>query len=261
MKYESRHVLFCDILGFTHAVKSKDINVSGIFSILQNLQNYIDSANVLNFHPSGRYSSREEQGYRIRPIAEHFSDCVVVSVEATNLGAIWLCEVASQLQGIIVQQGFLCRGAITTGEMCHRESTIFGPAYIEAVELEKETAFPRIALSDNILEWFLSSEDETNYQIARIRESQLVAIDNDSTRRVDPFSQIKLYATSDQIPEHIKQLIRSWDSTIKSGIKHPDQKTRGKYEWAASEYEKLMKGENLASLPFNGYPSLMESII
>lgn len=187
MKYENRHVLFCDILGFKHAVKSRSINISDIFGILRELRGYIDSANVLNYHQLGRHDSAEKEGYLIRPIAEHFSDCLVVSVEATNLGAIWLCEVASQLQGIIVRRGFLSRGAIINGEMWHRESTVFGPAFIEAVELEKETGFPRISISDDLYSWFMSSQNEEDYEIVKIRESQLIAVDSDSTKRVDPF--------------------------------------------------------------------------
>jgi len=262
MKYENRHVLFCDILGFTHAVKSESISVSDIFGVMSELRVYIDSANVLN-HPSsqGRYDSEDEKGYIIRPIAEHFSDCVVVSVEATNLGAIWLCEVASQLQGIIVRRGFLSRGAITSGDLWHRESTVFGPAFIDAVELEKQTSLPRIVISDDIWGWFMSSESEEDYQIAKIRESQLFAFDSDGTRRVDPFSELKIYAGSTHIPAHIESLLDCWVKTIKSGQGHPDLKTRNKYAWVACEFKNLIEGKNRAILPFKGYPSLTRRVI
>ncbi len=261
MKYENRHVLFCDILGFTYAVKSRSIHVSDIFSILRELREYIDSANVLNYQRQGRYDSEEKEGYVIRPIAEHFSDCLVVSVETTNLGAIWICEVASQLQGIIARRGFLSRGAITNGEMWHRESTIFGPAFIKAVELEKQTGFPRIAISNDIYAWFMSSQSEEDYQIAKVRESQLTAVDSDGTRRVDPFSIVKIYAGNPHIPAHIKNLLECWAKTIKSGLGHPDPKVRNKYEWMACEYDSLIEGKNRAILPYNGYPSLTRHAI
>jgi hypothetical protein len=215
----------------------------------------------LKYHPQGRYDSKEEEGYLIRPIAEHFYDCLVVSVEATNLGAIWLCEVASQIQGIIARRGLLSRGAITNGEMWHRESTIFGPAFIEAVELEKQTEFPRITISNNIYAWFMSSENEEDYEIARVRESQLIAVDSDGTKRVDPFAKVKIYAGSAHLPAHIKSLLDCWARTIKSGLDHPDPKVRNKYEWMACEYDNLIEGKNTAILPFNGYPSLTRHAI
>ena len=261
MEYEKRHVLFCDILGFTNAVKNKTITASNIYSIMQKLGEYIDSANVLVYDSHGASAIEESQSYTINPIAEHFSDCVVISVEATNLGAIWLCEVASQLQGIIVRKGFLCRGAITHGEMWHKQSTVFGPAYIEAVELEKKTELPRIAVSDNILQWFLSAENNEDYEIAKVRESQLIAFDEDGTMRVDPFSEVKKYSGNTQIPERITSMIDSWGNTIKSGVDHPDERIKKKYTWMASEYNKLIDGQNKATLPYNGYPSLTRSIV
>lgn len=45
----------------------------------------------------------------------------------------------------LLQLGFLTRGGITIGPVHHRDNIIFGPALIEAVALEKEAHYPRIA--------------------------------------------------------------------------------------------------------------------
>ena len=52
----------------------------------------------------------------------------------------------------LLKLGFLTRGAIVLGELYHRESCVFGPALIRAVEMEKNEAFyPRILVHDDVI--------------------------------------------------------------------------------------------------------------
>jgi hypothetical protein len=51
-----------------------------------------------------------------------------------------------------LEKGFLYRGAIVCGKVYHTERKIFGPALINAYEMEKSKAiFPRIIIDESIL--------------------------------------------------------------------------------------------------------------
>ncbi len=258
MEYENRHVLFCDILGFSEAVKNKSITVEEIFGIMRDLRNYMTAANILESDPT---QSSDGNSYTIISIAEHFSDCIVISVEATNLGVIWLCEVASQLQEIIIKKGFLCRGSITSGEIWHKNSTIYGPAFIEAVELEKSTKYPRIEISETAFKWFMTSDNEEDFEIVKIRKSQLISIGEDGVTGIDPFSNLKIYSGKKSIPTAVSDLLDVWSKVISKGLSHPDDCVLEKYNWMKTEYNKLVEGKNISLMPFRGYPSLKMSII
>lgn len=49
--------------------------------------------------------------------------------------------------------GYATRGAVVLGPLHHRDNVIFGPALVEAVEIEEGEAFyPRILISDGVME-------------------------------------------------------------------------------------------------------------
>jgi hypothetical protein len=55
------------------------------------------------------------------------------------------------LQISLIQRGISVRGAISSGKLFHNEAIVFGPALVEAVELEKLAMYPRVILSREIL--------------------------------------------------------------------------------------------------------------
>jgi hypothetical protein len=53
----------------------------------------------------------------------------------------------------LLHMGFLTRGAIVVGDLFHRDNVIFGPALLEAYQIESREAFyPRIIVSNKALE-------------------------------------------------------------------------------------------------------------
>jgi hypothetical protein len=50
-----------------------------------------------------------------------------------------------------LQYGFLTRGGIAVGQLHHRQNVVFGPALVEAVNLEREAIYPRLICSPGLL--------------------------------------------------------------------------------------------------------------
>ena len=87
---------------------------------------------------------------------------------------------------LLLQAGYLSRGAITFGEHYMDERFVFGPALIEAVEIEESTKWPRVALSDEAAE--LNREAVRRYYgdpDASPQARELVVDDHDAVVFVD----------------------------------------------------------------------------
>jgi hypothetical protein len=79
--------------------------------------------------------------------ASHFSDTIVLSCRP---GRPTLQIFALRVQSIcaMLLDGHYTRGAIVVGKVHHEISTVFGPALIEAYELEKNVAkYPRVIVT------------------------------------------------------------------------------------------------------------------
>ena len=63
---------------------------------------------------------------------------------AVIIGAIWI-------QYLLAIEGFFTRGGLTVGDQFLDERVNFGPALVEAAELEKQANFPRILIADAAL--------------------------------------------------------------------------------------------------------------
>ena len=77
-----------------------------------------------------------------------FSDCYEIS----ETFPAWHVLAGVQALGAnLLAQGILCRGAVVKGLAYHRDRVLFGPAVIEAYELESRGArYPRIIVTDEV---------------------------------------------------------------------------------------------------------------
>jgi hypothetical protein len=108
-----------------------------------------------------------------------FSDHFVFSMPASY--GPWFIGSASKLIIDLLHAGVLTRGAAVLGDLYHRDNVIFGPALVEAADIEaREAIYPRILLSSAVIkEW-----DNTD----SVRDSTLVIKDTLGRRVVNPFS-------------------------------------------------------------------------
>lgn len=146
MTYEERIVCFLDILGFrshlagTTSADGKDVpdKIQAIAKAIEIIRDVGDAD-----RPDERPDTQVTQ----------FSDSLVVSFPArTNSGVFFALLGIMWIQMRLVQHGMLCRGGIAQGKLIHTARLIFGPAFVEAYNLETRVAiYPRVILSEAIV--------------------------------------------------------------------------------------------------------------
>lgn len=86
-----------------------------------------------------------------------FSDCIVLSEAVDPKALQYLLFRVSQFALDLLASGFLLRGAIAKGLLRHSERVIFGPAFLNAYDSERNVAkYPRIVVDRGTHEDFLN---------------------------------------------------------------------------------------------------------
>jgi len=152
--YEERLCLFLDILGFKSIIANsvsekpessysfRKLDVAGIHAALRAIDRTIKHSDST----FGEVLNTSKQ-------VTQFSDSIVISYLIEERSAVFdmLYDIFF-LQIELVQRGILVRGAITSGPLFHDADTIFGPALVEAAELEKVALYPRVILHQEIID-------------------------------------------------------------------------------------------------------------
>jgi hypothetical protein len=244
--YDERHVLFCDILGFSRAVLDGKIHPAKFLIAFSHLDDAVKEANR-HVDPNALVpGAGRPPDYVVTPRAEHFSDSIVISTPATNVNAIWLCQAAAMIQGRLAKLGFLSRGSIATGPLHHSETSVFGPAFIEAALQEKKAKWPRVLVSDRTMKHFRHANNVDDLQICRIRERQLIVKERAGCVRVDPFFHLKFFATHKSRPPHqdVARSVDGWRKTVTAGLQSKEKRVFAKYAWMARRFnESLVRRE------------------
>lgn len=242
--YEQRHVLFCDILGFSAAVMKPDAFAGRFLIAFSHLARAVREANRRVDSEEIDPVTGKRPDYVVSPTAKQFSDCVVVSTPATNVDAIWLCELAASLQNELARRRFLSRGAITTGPLYHKETTIFGPAFVQAVQLEEATVWPRIEVSKETVEVFLNGDTNTDREISAIRKRQLLIQERSGVVRVDPFWLLRREARGPAPASHSethRDVELVWRRTLSEGLETAAERRHfRKQAWMARRFNEAL---------------------
>lgn len=139
MSYDCKYVAFLDILGFKDMVnKSSNKYSNNGKDTIHDALNYMNSLN----------SEASNQNNLDGRVLWHVSDSIILC--NSNFAAI-LSNVAF-LQSHLATYNIFLRGGLTFGEIMNRNSQqpIYGPALIEAYNLENEKAiYPRVIIGSN----------------------------------------------------------------------------------------------------------------
>lgn len=143
LQYENRICLFLDVLGFKGQVYGARDSSEEIRRLRNGLLEIYYA-----FH--GRLKLPDD--YRTSKKVSQFSDSIVVSYEKTEESSVFHLLFDTYMLHIdLLRHGILVRGAITEGALYHDDRLVFGPALVEAVELEKYAMYPRVILSKEII--------------------------------------------------------------------------------------------------------------
>jgi len=159
--YQQRLLLYVDILGWSAAVSNNGED-----------PRLLKAVELIHAHAAARnervrqdYIARaEEEGIELSPMYLEvqfgaFSDHFVYSLPVEF--GLRIVTTASKLVVDLLRLGWLTRGAIVLGPLHHIDNVIFGPALLEAVEMEERQAvYPRILVSNAALRAFSDCQSD-----------------------------------------------------------------------------------------------------
>jgi len=250
-KFELRHVLYCDLLGFSNYAKSEFFEAGRCFRLFKQLDEWIIDASTHMAENDLDKASGRKYDYIVNPELIYCSDSLIVSTPATNIDAMWLFEAAARIQNGMCAHGFLLRGSIVTGNLYHSGNTIFGPAIVDAVAKDKSGGAPVILIDELSLKYFCLASTDEDEQIINIRKHQLVAEDDCDASYIDPFWMSKIAVDQEIIHPKIRINLDYWRTLIEGGLKNKCTNILEKYTWMANRFNKVIcnKASGIKSIP------------
>jgi len=253
LKYEKRIIAFIDILGFSELIKESEKNpatLEKIYEVIDYFKNW-EKPESWNLKTIEIEEDAQKKGLANFDLSNKstctcFSDSIIVSIKISDgdINAILSTLIAniSYIGSYIIQKGILFRGAITIGNIIHKDNgIILGQGFIDAYNLESKLAtFPRIVVSDKLIK-------ELNYPLEakknRYPYHQYLTRDKDGCIG---FNQLKYF-----------EVVQSWTEMKEAILKDALDKTRkviiegldysfelpsvhSKYQWLKNEYNNLI---------------------
>ncbi len=172
MNYENRICCFIDILGFKQHL-NQTINPFGEDNItkIKLIKSILDlSKNITS-----------DKGISESKVVTYFSDSIVISYKYDEESQLFftllnLLYVSMEL----ANKGFLTRGGVAIGKLIHINEVIFGPALVDAYNIEsKISKYPRIIVDKDVIKKGLlyhsknhTQEDEKEYIMDIVTEDE-----------------------------------------------------------------------------------------
>lgn len=248
VEYKECYVAFLDMLGFSDICVKKELDCSEIFKLLsinslindvakqKFLQHIIPEDVVDNIY------------YSI------MSDSIFIAAPDNNYGLLYILYICSFIQNMLLEHNILLRGGMTKGEFFGQNDIVFGPAVVEAYNIERFIAnYPRIVLAECIIDdlkqaglFKKNSVDDYVSSTKNITEevsinSQIKLLINQST---DDSLYFVNYLHAMQIIKlkHKPSIIQKIEDYIDKGVQSNNAKIKVKYLWTKKYYEeRLMK--------------------
>lgn len=211
--YDSCVVAFIDILGFKEVLKSES-KAEEIHRALYSIKNNVDSH-------YGSDSYRKFKGVLDTEMTA-FSDSVVISGSLEQAVAVYFDTL--RFLDLILNSGFVCRGALSSGSLYHRDGIVFGPALVDAYEDEsKRAVYPRVIVSPDVRELILNSENNPGEFCDLLKE------DHDGRFFIDLREINKFNNESSFIEERLRVILGSY-------VNVTDKSIIQKHQWLRNAY-------------------------
>lgn len=147
------YIAYFDILGYREYFNDNPDRIENFLNVINEAIN-----KTKNGISSVNNSFLAQQVGSIKIESKIFSDNILlVSEYETDITKgktklVTFMEIVIEIQRMFVlEYGLFIRGGITYGDLSINEDYIFGQGLIEAVEIEEHTIYPRIAISDAVL--------------------------------------------------------------------------------------------------------------
>jgi hypothetical protein len=232
-RYEERYLAFIDVLGFSEIIK-KTRNQPELISVVHEA--------LVGITKTAMSSRSSILGIQ----ASSFSDNVVISLPPSGPGLFHLFGLINNFSQELLGLGMLFRGAIAKGAALHTEHVIFGPALVEAYNLEtKVSLHPRVMLSDPVLEDAKSYAGRSPDQVKLFK--RLVREDSFDVPYLNFFTEWDEDDVAWQ-PESLAKLnvLRVIiENGLKENAKNPN--VAEKYRWMARQLDQFVASKRLGA--------------
>jgi hypothetical protein len=176
IQFEDRAVAFVDVLGFKALVNKAALNAPDLPQLDQLVQLL---GAVIPYLDGGVEKSVPQ---RLIPRHLYISDCIILSAplqvsfnEHKNYSGLEILVMrVIQVTQLLLDFGYLVRGAIEVGKVWHVDANIVGPAYQEAYRLEPTAKMPRVILSAAATQLWRSSGESAGNRMCIDYEGQYI---------------------------------------------------------------------------------------
>ena len=247
MTYQNRVVCFFDILGFRDLVNKEFLKDSTksekIYEAFEFINTFYQDEIPDEFNPSKQIT--------------FFSDSVVISFVPDDPDTIFSTIATIQILLLnLANRGIVMRGGISVGQLFHDSKYIFGPAFIEAYDIESKIAkFPRIICNDSLV--LLSQKGKALHSARQDLEifTHIVRQDNDKFWYIDYIGNIEsLFDTGYEQIEYLQKLYNLIVDNLKEST---TASVLEKYEWMKEKYNHtaadILNNERLKDQDFELY--------
>ncbi|MBL6853692.1 MAG: hypothetical protein ISS15_09365 [Alphaproteobacteria bacterium] len=146
-------VAFIDLLGFSSIIRQNDeVRLQQVLGLLKQLADAVGEFNIAEIA-----KSEQRREVSLRPAISAFSDNIVFSFRLDRMRKLdirehaavhYLAHDVARIFMRAIDFGCAVRGGIAVGDLFHEGRVVFGPALVEAYELESNFAHePRVLLS------------------------------------------------------------------------------------------------------------------
>ena len=218
--YRKKFVAFVDILGFKELVIAAEREPQ-LLDFIAIIMGKLRRTCCENPYHGGRITQ--------------FSDCIVMSYNATEDGLSFLMMNCTLLTTNLIQHGILLRGGISVGNLCHDDELLFGIGMNRAYAFDSSGQPPRISIDQLVL-------DELP---ATSRCRKFIASDEDGSAMCHTLIDFEFYDPTNPKPGMVcwdkpAERISAWISAQASDDRQPDS-IRRKYEWLRRYWNRSVK--------------------
>lgn len=233
IEYEDRVVAFIDILGFKNIVNNPN-NFESIKKVACAIRDEKKDTDRWN-----------KYGDSVKFLETYFSDSMIISARFRGTVFLDLLTQVGFLMQTITACGFVARGGIAIGKLYHKDGVVFGPALIDAYNIESNIAiYPRILMTEETYKQGVAMDDGINDYATRkefcdslVREAIINEL-GEKYYYIDYLNQQDDFDYDDQwlsLLSKAKHIIENAFSTIK------DKHVLQKYEWFEMYLKKVLK--------------------
>ena len=201
------YIAYFDILGYQEFFKKSPEKahdfLNTIHSVVSKTQNLVETFNS---------SLLVSQFANLHIQSKIFSDNILLCIDVESdiikekLRIISFMGLVSEIQRkFITEYGLFLRGGFTKGTLSVNDDYIFGEGLIEAVKMEESTSYPRIAVSDKVINFLekiqLYSQEEADRAVSieyRIKHDEKI-----SDEDYEFYQKMMYYANQESLAQEI----------------------------------------------------------